>query len=174
MSLKIKRILYATDLSQNSAYALRYAVAPAEICDAEICILHVLETIPSPQDFFMRDSPWGTGLEKEYAVEKAKAVERIKDRLNEFCREEMKEKPALLKWVTIHVVEGSPAVEILKKIDEIKPDLLVMGTHGKGFLAHTFLGSVAQKVLQRVKIPVCIVPLPETPPVERKKNDSED
>ncbi len=168
MPLKIKRILYATDLSQNSVYALRYAVAPAEICDAEICILHVLETIPSAQDFLLRDTPWGKGLEKEYAAEKTKAVEKIKDRLSEFCRQELKDKPTLLKWVTIHVVEGNPAVEILKKIDEIKPDLVVMGTHGKGFLAHTFLGSVAQKVLQRVRIPVCVVPLPETSPGERK------
>ncbi len=170
MPVKIKRILYATDLSQNSAYALRYAIAPAEIYDAEICILHVLETVPSPYSYFLRDSPWGKGLEKEYAAEKAKAVEKIKDRLNEFCREELKDKPALLRWVTIHVAEGSPAVEILKKIDEIKPDLVVMGTHGKGFLAHTFLGSVAQKVLQRVRIPVCIVPLPEAASGERKSS----
>ncbi len=170
MPLKIKRILYATDLSENSAYALRYAVAPAETYEAEICILHVLETMPSPQDFLLRDSPLGKGLEKEYVAEKAKAVEKIKDRLNEFCRQELKDKPALLKWVTIHVVEGTPAVEILKKIDEIQPDLVVMGTHGKGFLAHTFLGSVAQKVLQRVRIPVCIVPLPEKQPAERKSS----
>jgi nucleotide-binding universal stress UspA family protein len=174
MSLKIKRILYATDLSQNSAYALRYAMAPAEIWGAEICILYVLEAIPSPRDFLLRDSPLGKGLEKEYEVEKAKAVEKIRERLDEFCRKEMKGKPELLKGVTIQVVEGSPAVEILKKIDEIKPDLLVMGTHGKGFLAYTFLGSVAQKVLHRVKIPVVVVPLPETPPGERKKDDSED
>ncbi len=174
MPLKIKRILYATDLSLNSAYALRYAVAPAEIYDAELCIFHVLETIPSPQSFFLRDSPWGKGLEKEYAAEKAKAVEKIKDRLSEFCRQEMKEKTELMNWVTIQVVEGNPAVEILKKIDEIKPDLLVMGTHGKGRLAHTFLGSVAEKVLQRVRIPVCIVPLPEPPPVKGAENDPQD
>jgi hypothetical protein len=36
-----------------------------------------------------------------------------------------------------------------------------MGTHSKGFLTHAFLGSVAQKVLDRVKIPVLIIPIPE-------------
>ncbi len=34
-----------------------------------------------------------------------------------------------------------------------------MGTHGKGFLAQAFLGGVAKKVLDRVKIPVVIVPI---------------
>lgn len=172
MSPKIKRILYATDLSQNSAYALRYAVAPAEIYDAEICIFHVLETVPSPH-FLIMDSPLVMGLAKEYEAEKAKAVEKIRARLDEFCRQEMKDKPSLLKRMTIQVVEGSPAVEILKKIDEMKPDLLVMGTHGKGFLAHTFLGSVAQKVLQRVKIPVVVVPLPENAPAKGQEDDTE-
>jgi len=36
-----------------------------------------------------------------------------------------------------------------------------MDTHSKGFLTHAFLGSVAQKVLDRVKIPVFIIPIPE-------------
>jgi len=36
-----------------------------------------------------------------------------------------------------------------------------MGSHGKGLLAHAFLGSVAEKVLNRIKIPVFIVPIPK-------------
>jgi nucleotide-binding universal stress UspA family protein len=34
-----------------------------------------------------------------------------------------------------------------------------MGTHGKGFIEQTFLGSVAYKVVRRVTIPVLLVPL---------------
>ena len=40
---KIKRILYATDLSDNSAYAFRYAINEALKHDAEVIILHVFE-----------------------------------------------------------------------------------------------------------------------------------
>ena len=40
---KINKILYATDLSANSAYAFRYAVNSAEHHDAQIVILHVME-----------------------------------------------------------------------------------------------------------------------------------
>jgi nucleotide-binding universal stress UspA family protein len=42
---KIKKILYATDLSKNSAYAFRYAVNSAKKHGAEIIILHVIEEI---------------------------------------------------------------------------------------------------------------------------------
>ncbi len=43
---KIKNILYATDLTQNSAYAFRYAINSAQKHDAQIHILHVLEKVP--------------------------------------------------------------------------------------------------------------------------------
>ena len=42
---KVKKILYATDLSKNSAYALSYAMNSAKRNDAEIVILHVMEVM---------------------------------------------------------------------------------------------------------------------------------
>jgi nucleotide-binding universal stress UspA family protein len=42
---KIQNVLYATDLSKNSAYAFRYAVNTARKHDAKIHILHVIEPI---------------------------------------------------------------------------------------------------------------------------------
>ncbi|MBC2744902.1 MAG: universal stress protein [Desulfosarcina sp.] len=43
MTQEIKRILYATDLSENSAYAFGYAISLAKKYDAEITILHVID-----------------------------------------------------------------------------------------------------------------------------------
>jgi nucleotide-binding universal stress UspA family protein len=163
MAPKIKKILYATDLSRNSLYAFRYAVESAELRDAQIHILHVVERMPLTSEYLLKDSFLAGGLDREYEAEGARAVEEIKNRLDLFCARELKEKPALLNRLTIQVVIGHPESEILAKADELKPDLLVMGTHGKGFLAHAFLGSVAQKVLQRVRVPVFIIPIPENP-----------
>jgi len=42
---------------------------------------------------------------------------------------------------------GYPPVEILNTADKEGCDVIVLGTHGKGFLAHTFLGSVSSSVL---------------------------
>jgi hypothetical protein len=39
---QIKRILYATDLSDNSAFVFRYAINSAKHHDAGMTILHVL------------------------------------------------------------------------------------------------------------------------------------
>ena len=50
---RIKNILYATDLSKNSAYAFRYAVNSAQKHDAQIHILHVIETIPPATEGIM-------------------------------------------------------------------------------------------------------------------------
>ena len=42
---QIRRILYATDLSPNAVYVLRYAINSAIKHDADIIILHVFEKV---------------------------------------------------------------------------------------------------------------------------------
>ncbi len=43
---QIKKILFATDLSKNSAYAFFYAVHMAKRDEAKIVILHAIEPLP--------------------------------------------------------------------------------------------------------------------------------
>ncbi len=167
---KIKKILYTTDLTQNSAYAFRYAINSAKQHDADIYILHVLDVRVFP---VARPGGEGTGtlfegpfyLERlaKFQTEQIKeAKEHIQTRLREICRRELQGNEALLRRVvSIEVAEGDPAAVILQKADELEADLVVMGSHGKGILTHTFLGSVAQKVLQRIKIPVFTIPIPK-------------
>ncbi len=52
---------------------------------------------------------------------------------------------------------GDPAAEILRAIEEKKPELVVMGTHGRKGLARLFLGSVAEKVVRSSPAPVLMV-----------------
>jgi len=158
---KIQKILYATDLSENSAYAFRYAIDSARKHDADIIILHVLEKIP-PFARALVDSQLGEKQRKEIFDEKVTyTMERIKKRLQIFSDRELKDDPESVdKVVSIEVCEGYPAEEILMKADELGCDAIVMGTHGKGIIRHTFLGSVADRVLRRVRKPVFIIPLP--------------
>jgi nucleotide-binding universal stress UspA family protein len=46
MTPQIKKILYATDLTRNSAYVFQYALELAQEHGATIVILHVVEPIP--------------------------------------------------------------------------------------------------------------------------------
>ena len=151
---EIKRILYATDLSPNSAYAFSYAINSAKKHDAGVIILHVIEEMAP----FFEEERLKAISEKKVA----EARNRIKKRLMVFCDRELKEDTDCAYRVeSIEVSQGYPPEEILKKADELDCDVIVMGTHGKGIIRHSFLGSAAQKVLRRVRKPVFIIPLPE-------------
>jgi nucleotide-binding universal stress UspA family protein len=158
---EIKKVLYATDLSRNSAFAFRYAMSFAERQNAEIVILHVLEEI-SPSTRALLSLYMAENQLMNVLAEKRDIAEKIKTRLNAFCEQEYRDAPSCTSRVSgIEVTEGYPAEQILRKADELNCDAILMGTHGKGTLAHTFLGSVAQKVLKRVRKPVFIIPLPK-------------
>ncbi len=154
----IKKILYATDLSENSAYAFYFAIDLAKKHNANIIILHVVEPIP-PDVMPYLEREKIVEIEKDNTKEK---MEEIKNRLQSFCRRvEGQIAPPCIELVSKTIVPlGHPTDEILKVADREDCDLIVLGTHGKGFLAHTFLGSVSSAVLHRTRKPVFIIPLP--------------
>jgi len=158
---QIKKILYATDLSKNSAYAYQYALNLAEKYNAEIVILHVIEPIPPMVKHYVKGFVGEIDWEEKIKYEQERGIERIKKRLEEFCKRETRDAPQCLALVSsILVRPGHPVEEILEAADEEHCSVIVLGTHGKGFLKQTFLGSVARSVLDRAKKPVYIVPLP--------------
>jgi len=159
---KIQKILYATDLSENSAYAFRYAIDSAKKHDASIIILHVIEEMP-PFTRALVDTYLDEEHRKKIFDEKVTyTMDRIRKRLQVFCDRELKDDPESAdRVVSIDVCEGYPAEEILKKSVELNCDVIIMGTHGKGVISHTFLGSVAERVLHRARKPVFIIPLPK-------------
>ena len=90
------------------------------------------------------------------------AHKRILNRLESVCKKELNSDPnAEGIFESIEVVEGYPADEILKKIDQFNCDAVIMGTHSKGFLEHAYFGSTSKKVLRRVRKPVFIIPMPK-------------
>jgi nucleotide-binding universal stress UspA family protein len=157
----IKKILYATDLSQNSAHAFRYAIYFSKKFDAEVIILHVIGEI-SDDARIVLEAYIDKERRKEFAAKKeAQAIERINKRLKLFCDKELADDPkSAEKIVSIEICKGYPEEEILKKADKFDCDAIIMGTHQKG-ITHTFLGSVAKRVLRRSRIPVLIIPLPK-------------
>jgi nucleotide-binding universal stress UspA family protein len=133
----------------------------AEKFGADMIILHVIEPIPSMAKHYMKIYVDEAKWEEKIKYEQDLAIERIKKRLQEFCKQEAEEAPQCLAQVSsILVRPGYPVEEILKAADEEECSIIVLGTHGKGFLKQTFLGSVARSVLDRAKRPVLIVPLP--------------
>ena len=158
---EIKKILYATDLSKNSAYAFFYAIDMAKKYNASIVILHTIEPIRN-----INYEGGGFGLEemmkKSKKQEQEIDIEEIKKHLQAFCKKTETQIgcPCVELVSKILVPLGHPVEEILKVVDDEGCDVIVLGTHGKGFLRQTFLGSVAGSVLERTRKPVFIVPLP--------------
>lgn len=158
----IKRILYATDLSMNSAYAFRNAVNSAENHNAKIVILHVTEALSSNAQAMVASYMTGEQAKAIFEEKKSNAHERIRKRLQLLCEKELKDESALLNMIdSIEVCEGYPPDEILKMADEFACDVIVMGTHGKGLIENTFLGSTAKRVLRRTRKPIFIIPIPK-------------
>jgi len=153
---QIKKILYATDLSKNSSYAFLYATDMAKRQEATIVILHAVEPIPG----YVNTYSGITAAIKE--EQQGEIIEGIKKHLQEFCKKaEAQIGPPCAALVSkILVPRGHPPEEILNAADKEGCDVIVLGTHGKGFLAHTFLGSVSSAVLHRTRKPVFIIPLP--------------
>ena len=166
---KIKNILYATDLSANSAYAFRYAMNSAARHGAVVHILHVLENripvfgLPAEDGTgFLEQGPaYVRKLRKAEARRKKRARDTIRKRLEDFCREELRGDADLLRRVvSVDVREGNPADRIAARADELLPDLIIVGSHRKGSIVHALSGSVAEKIVHRTRVPVFIVPLP--------------
>ncbi len=168
----VKKILYATDLSENARFAFAYAVSLADLYGAKIALLHVLPEISELMDHhvigYIDSDRWEEikaehfKEAKEALIGKRKNHLAIKDVLHQFSQK-VKEGQEGEGFITddIIVERGNPVEQILKQAEERSCDLIVMGTHGHGTLADVMLGSTARRVIRRSKIPVLVVRLPE-------------
>ncbi len=152
-----KKILYATDLTPNAARAFRHAVSLARRYDGRIHIAHV---VPNTEAAVVNYVATVMGEDRLGELERERGDEirqKIRDRLARFTREELADHPEDADRVAeIHVVHGSPAVQILELAEDLDADLIVMGSHGQGALRHVFLGSVAERVLRKSRRPVLV------------------
>lgn len=71
------------------------------------------------------------------------------------------QKEAQLRGIAVEgrVVDSSESTAsvILSTAEELKVDLLVIGSHGRRWLSKVFFGSIAEKVLERATVPVLLI-----------------
>ncbi|MDB5392144.1 MAG: hypothetical protein JWM11_7790 [Planctomycetaceae bacterium] len=139
-----QRILLATDFSETSAYAAEHATLLAKTFGAALHVLHVLESeMPLMTDgLAYLPSNFYEEMEKS-AAEQLEAVIPREDR----------DKLA----VTLVMRRGAPFLEIIHYARDQHMDLIVLGTHGRGALAHVFMGNIAEKVVRKAPCPVLTV-----------------
>jgi nucleotide-binding universal stress UspA family protein len=137
-----KNILVPMDFEPSSAEALEVAVGLAQTFDAKLTLLHVWELPIYPYMEFMLNSEVIASIED-------RAVKRLDEALAK-VRQQVPSAVSMLKT-------GLPWGGIVDAIAELKPDLVVMGTHGRRGFTHLMLGSVAEKVLQLSPAPVLTI-----------------
>jgi nucleotide-binding universal stress UspA family protein len=168
---QIKKILFTTDLTENSRHAFYYAASMATRYGAGIVILYVLEKFPTGVQ-----GQLATFLGKEELQEfrrkheqearriligKQKDHDLIREALAEFCASaKIDEAHCSFETLDIVIKEGNIVDEILKLAAEHECDVIVMGAH-KGLLGATVVGSTAKGVLHEARIPVLVVPPPK-------------
>ncbi|MFZ0611579.1 MAG: universal stress protein [Desulfobacterales bacterium] len=164
----IKKILFATDLSEGARQALAYAVSLSNLYGAPITILHALEEsagVSAAVMYHIGPDLWNE-IKKKHE-ENARNVIIAKQReddpaLKEALHRHYKEvsqsfEEQAFALDDVVVKRGRPVDLIVETAVRTRCDLIVMGTQGQGGLTQMMLGSTAQKVLKRSKIPVLVV-----------------
>jgi len=148
--IDLHRILVPTDFSKYSHNALKYAAAFAEKFGAEIYLLHVVQDLALFIPEAVSVAPPVTPPIEQMTAAVLEGLQRV-IRENELGR----------FIVHCEVREGTPFYEIIQFAKETEIDLIIMGTHGRGGLAHVLLGSVTEKVVRKAPCPVLTVRDPE-------------
>ncbi|MSM38963.1 MAG: universal stress protein [Geobacter sp.] len=143
--LTIDKILLACDFSENSRQACDYALELAKKFDAKLILLHVINEPVDLRGFYVPHISFEK-LEKE--IEEGAQV-----MMEKFCKTALQ---GYGNYETL-ILSGVPYEEILKKADEEKVGMIVLGTHGRTGIDHLLFGSTAERVVRTSTCPVLTV-----------------
>ena len=144
MALSIQTILVPTDFGETSDHALEAALDLAKALQAKVHVLHVYQ-IPVygfPDGAFVPGPEIAAKISESSERGLAATLDRFKDRgipLSKSLR------------------TGAAHEEIVACAKELPAQVIVMGTHGRGALAHALLGSVTERVVRTSPIPVLTI-----------------
>lgn len=144
--ISFKHIMVPVDFGEPSDQALETAIDLAKQYGAALTLVHTWEYPPyayTGMEFSVVDllGPIQKAASEQLVVCVAKAQKALPPSLN----------------VTGVLKQGVAWRQILSTIEELKPDLVVMGTHGRRGVRHALLGSVAEKIVRTSPAPVLTV-----------------
>jgi nucleotide-binding universal stress UspA family protein len=138
----IRTVLVTTDFSETSKAAFPLARDVAAKFGARLLVAHVHEDRMPP-------------FVVEYGQTAfAELLDRQRKQAEELLAAAGRELGANVETV---VADGVPHVEIVRVAEERKIDLIVMATHGRGYISHALMGSTTERVIRRAPCPVLVV-----------------
>jgi nucleotide-binding universal stress UspA family protein len=142
------QILVPHDFSEASADAVRSATVWADALGAEITLLHVIEPVVYPE--FYSVDVLSDDLMERLVERSERALDAAAENLLGKVRTRTK------------VEVGRAANTIVDFADPERFDLVIMATRGLSGLEQALLGSVAESVLRRCRVPMLAVPFQQT------------
>jgi nucleotide-binding universal stress UspA family protein len=131
----IKKVLVATDFSENAQPAVETAITVAKTFGAEVHLVHAFQTpvpIVSPYEVVVPD-----GFLEQARDAAARNLNAVEEKISSEGVS-----------VTSHLTEVPAASSIARLAGELGIDLIVMGTRGHTGLKHIVLGSVAERTIR--------------------------
>jgi nucleotide-binding universal stress UspA family protein len=154
--ISFKHILVPVDFGEPSDCALETAIDLAKQYSASVTLVHTWEYPPYAY----------TGMEFS-AVDLLGPIQKAaREQLDQSVAKAQKALPPTAN-VTGILRQGVAWQQILSTIEEVKPDLVVMGTHGRRGVKHALLGSVAEKIVRTSMTPVLTIRAAEDVAEER-------
>jgi len=138
------KIIFAADGSKYTKKALAFLVTHESLAgaDDEVFVLNVQLSVPARVKSMLGAAAI-TDCQREDAEKVLAPIRKFLDKHG------LQHRSA---WVV-----GSPAAEIVKASVREHAHLIVMGTHGHGFLGRALMGSAAQRVVADCEVPVLLV-----------------
>ena len=154
-SVGIHHVLIATDFSHQSGYVIRYGLDFVRLVGAQAEVAYVLPT-------------------EEFALAGGEGMLACRDAARRDLLElqrKLRYNAAYNDQTECHVtlLEGPVAECLLDCACQKKIDLIVVGTHGRGGVGKFLLGSVAEKIFRRSRVPVLMI----GPNIDRQQRLSE-
>jgi nucleotide-binding universal stress UspA family protein len=140
MALQFNHILVPVDFGEPSHRALDAAIELALRFGSQLTLVHVYE-IPA---YAYGGMTFAT----------ADLFGPVADAAHDHLEKTLREVQARVPGAKALLRRGNAALEILAVVDEVRPDLVVVGTHGRTGVRHALLGSVAEKVVRLSSAPV--------------------
>jgi len=143
-------ILVPVDFSSHSREALVFAAELAERLPAGLVVLHVVHDPAEMPGYYSK-------------LIKKKRVGRIHETAAEAFTEFMDSVSSAHRDLSVLdeakrlMVIGIPVTRILEVADQLQPNMLVVGSHGRSGLQHVVIGSKAAQLVQVCPVPVTVV-----------------
>jgi len=149
--LPVTNILCPIDFSESSYKALEVAEEMAVHFNAKLTVLHVVQDIP-----VLPALPTNPSIDVPEYQEKLEEAGKIALDMT------ITDKVSSIVEAQSLIKSGRPADVIIEVADELKPNFLVISTHGESGVTHFMFGSVAEKVIRHAPCPVLTVQAEDT------------